>query len=640
MKKNQTKSTLPVGELAYANSNIPLDQHVSSSRANASIVTRESMSREIYNKYRPDEAVPEWGDQYSQQEIMKSCTKIYRRVGVVRNTVDAMSEWIADGVRLIYSAPAGQKFLDDWSVKVGLKDRVERFANWILRSGNVVVRRRFGRLRGKNIPTGYIFYDPSFVEVKGEYLAGFTAERKYSIRILNSDIVAKRYAMNPLSEEDFNTLPEELKIVLSGNNKKSPSSGIYVDIPPDAVYAAHYKKDDTDIWATPFIYSIMQDVYYNDKLALAKTSMLDGMINPIRIFKLGNIEKDILPTPAMAANLHSMLKKNTGGGPIDIVWDDMIAMETDYPPIENLQHMEPNMDAILWGLGIHVVSNDINDDSTPLGIRELVNRVQYVRDLVNQWLNAEFALITEATGFRGGQFGIHYTYADFTTEETYRRLMLELVDRNIIPDKRLQEILRENYNLNTQVVKQENDERESGIRPPKAGPYHNADMDKQHEHRKDEMKLGQKLGGTDTPGPGPGPGTKKAGKTGKPGRPPSSKDSTPRKRVKKSFSEITLELTKSYNDIYDNELLLAKKSLGKSDIRSFTSLEKANLEKTVNSQFWASKPSGFEDVQINLQELDSKVTAATKILGIDSTLEQKQLCLITAAAEYWYETQH
>lgn len=631
MKKTKPK-TLPIGELAYSNLNLPLDQHVSSGRANASIVTRESMSREIYDKYRPEEAVPEWGDQYSQQDIMKSCTKIYRRVGVVRNTIDAMSEWIADGIHLTYSAPAGQKFLDDWSIKVGLKDRVERFANWILRSGNVVVRRRFGRLRGKNIPVGYIFYDPSFVEIKGEYLAGFTAQKKYSIRILNSDLVAKRYALNPLSPQDFATLPQELKTVLSGSSPGDTSNGIYVDIPSDAVYAAHYKKDDTDIWATPFIYSIMRDVYYNDKLALAKTTMLDGMINPIRIFKLGNIEKDILPTPAMAANLHSMLKKNTGGGPIDIVWDDMIAMETDYPPIENLQHMEPNMDAILWGLGIHVVSNDINDDSTPLGIRELVNRVQYVRELVNQWLLAEFALITESTGFRGGEFGIHYTYADFTTEETYRRLMLDLVDRNIIPDKRLQEILRENYNLNNQAVKQENDERDSGVRPPKAGPYHSADMDKQHEQRKDEMKLGQKLGGTGTPS------AKKGGKTGKPGRPPSSKDSTPRKRVKKSFSEIMLELTKSYNDIYDKELSLHKQSLGKSDIRSFTSLEKANLEKAVNSQFSAIKPSGFEDYVADLNVMNQKISLANDLLGINASVSDKQMVFVSAVVEYWYES--
>ena len=604
---------------------------VTSDHVEASMVTRSPMTREIYDEYRPDEKTEDWGDQESQQRLIKECVNAYRTTGIVRQVIDAMSEWIADGVTIKYSAEAGQNFMNEWSKLVNLPDRVERFANWVLKGGQAVVRRRYGTLKGVKIPVGYILYDPSFVYIAGDYLSGFSTNKRYSIRLLANDLAGKQYSPNQLTEKELKTLPPEILSALTGKQKQTKTSTYYVDIPSDAVYVSHYKKDDTDIWAVPFLYSALHEIKYNRKLHLAKTTMLDGVISPYRIWNIGNIEKDIMPTPTAMSTLHEILKKNVGGGAVDIVWDDMLKMSPHYPPIENMQHMTPNYDEIMWALGIYVYSDNMNDDATPLGIRTLVQRVKYVRELVIRWLETEIELIKTATGFRGGEFTIEFNYADFTTEESYRRMMVDLLDRNIISDRRILQLLGENAKVQEQTVRTEMAERDGVQRPYKAGPYHNdndqyvgEEIAKRQEQRAIKNGL---VGGPTTPQ------KKKPG--GKQGRPPGAKDGTPRKRVKKSFASLTSESSRLYDTLYHETLQSYKAEINKSDVRAFTSDEKTALEQRFMSKFTSAVLD--ESHNPDSGKIIANYNDEIKNLGINSTADQRRELLISCFAEYWHE---
>lgn len=59
----------------------------------------------------------------------------------------------------------------------------------------------------------------------------------------------------------------------------------------------------------------------------------DVASNAIRLWKLGNSEKQILPSQNRVDKLLSILQHNVGHGILDIVWDDMIDLNVEYLPV-------------------------------------------------------------------------------------------------------------------------------------------------------------------------------------------------------------------------------------------------------------------------------------------------------------------
>lgn len=130
----------------------------------------------------------------------------------------------------------------------------------------------------------------------------------------------------------------------------------------DSLYVSHYKKKDSDIWAKSFIYSILHDVIYNEKLRIAKISALDSFYNSVRLWRLGDHKEEILPDVGSINKLANILE-NHSGGTMDIIWDSMIDYEQYFPPVEKLQNFEENYESMLIGLGIH--KSLIGGDESP-----------------------------------------------------------------------------------------------------------------------------------------------------------------------------------------------------------------------------------------------------------------------------------
>lgn len=71
----------------------------------------------------------------------------------------------------------------------------------------------------------------------------------------------------------------------------------------------------------------------NESHPLMKRNVSNG---DIRLWKLGKSEQQIIPTAEVTNKLLDILKdtvqSNGGGGVTDIVWDDMIDLQVEYPP--------------------------------------------------------------------------------------------------------------------------------------------------------------------------------------------------------------------------------------------------------------------------------------------------------------------
>ena len=58
---------------------------------------RTSMTRNDYYRFRPEESMPT-----RQKRIMKMCMDAYDRVGIIRNVIDLMGDFAAQGIDIVH----------------------------------------------------------------------------------------------------------------------------------------------------------------------------------------------------------------------------------------------------------------------------------------------------------------------------------------------------------------------------------------------------------------------------------------------------------------------------------------------------------------------------------------------------------
>lgn len=585
------------------------DESVVYNRTNASYIQngggatgRPDYNRGVYEHYRPSDSVNRGNSQKDLHEIMSACHSAYENEGIIKSTIDMMSEFGAEGIEIVHPDASVQNFYNNWAKQVHLEDRVERFLSWFYKSGNTVVRRRFGVLNKEDIkrmrkvlanenitpskdigriPIGYTFYNPAHVKLVGDKLGSLSSKQIYTIKVPLTGFRSLKNSKNPHEQEVYNGLPEEIKEAVNGKSSKAINA-MEIVIPEDKVFVAHYKKDDTEIWAKSFIHSILSDVYYNDKLKLAKTTALDGIINVIRLWKLGDhtATPAIYPDENLSAKLADILSNNIGGGSMDLIWNSAIELEEFYPPIEKLVNFKENHHQILLGLGVPEAlvggsETKAGIGNNTIGLKNFIKRLETGRRAIREWLQEEIDIIHKNMNFKRKPY-IRFANADLHDERTYYNLLIQLADRNIISQDRVLELIDELPEIEKSRVFNEEEQRDNGVRPEKASPYHNPQLSDQHDHEIDRMdKQSQKLNSNNE-------SKKKETRTKTKGRPPGSQDKVTRKRgedVVRSSADLFLQAHKVYDfvEAFTTRTFLSNKDL--KDVRKLTAAEKIELER-------------------------------------------------------------
>ena len=373
------------------------------------VSARPGFRRRDYEAFRPAEALPD-----SFPDIIVACQTAYKTVGIVKTMIDLMTDFSCEGLGFLHQNKRQETFYNAWAKKINLQRTVHDFTRNILRDGNVIVRRHTVRLNqraekdmlrtlakpdiklknrdeikiNKNeIPWKYIFISPVTIEVVGGAIGSFINERMYAIklpreliRVINHPKDAEKALLKKLPEEILKAVKDGKKTVL---------------LPVDKIYVAHYKKDDWDTWAIPILFPVLKDLIFKDKMQLADQAALDGIINVVRLWKLGDHKEGILPKKAAANKLIDILQNNVGGGSIDLIWDSMISMEAHYPPLDQILGSEKyeRVDRdIMFGLGIPEVllgGKGANFSNAFLQFKTLIERLEYIRNEVSSWLRQE-----------------------------------------------------------------------------------------------------------------------------------------------------------------------------------------------------------------------------------------------------------
>lgn len=563
---------------------------------------RPSFNKSDYYSFRSTEVIPS-----QQKRIIKQSMDAYDRVGIVRNVIDLMGDFACQGITLVHENKTIEKFYRRWFKEVNGVERSERFCNYLFRHGNPIVRRSTAKIsnkkekelkataaddiypeevfvRRRDIPWRYEFLNPAACEYKkvgvGEYklVMNLNASTIQDLKRKNNNFV----------------LSEDLR-------NKIENGQTYIDLDQNTVSVFHYKKDDWLLWANPMIYAILDDIFMLEKMKLADLAALDGAISNIRLWTLGDLEHKIAPKKAILSKLREILASNVGGGTMDLVWGPELKFTESNSQIYKFlgaEKYQPVLTSIYAGLGIPPTLTGAAGSSggytnNYVSLKTLIERLEYGRSILLNWWQKELEIVQKAMGFKKPA-QIHFDSIILSDEAAMKKLMIDLVDRNIISNETLLERMREIPEIEKIRVKREeksrNDDNEI---PDKASPFHSP------QHAKKIAEIAAQRGALDTPyydkleipykepvapvgaGGGGNPAKPKANPSPSGGRPLNSKDSTKRaqKRVlPRSSAEVTVWAIAAQKEIADILNPFALSHFNKKDLRALTNEENKQIE--------------------------------------------------------------
>jgi hypothetical protein len=414
-----------------------------------------------------------------------------------------MGDFAAQGIRLVHPNKRIERFYNDWFEQVEGKRVSERLGHLLFREANVPIRWYTAKINKQKrlemqrsiaatdisadidairstkseIPWRYNFIDPILVDPVGGPLANLSKNKVLTLSVplkLQNEIKRLQNSANTVeSQVAQNVLdkisPDIIKAV-NGNGK--------VILPPDKTAIYYYKKDDWQCWADPMTYSAFEPLNLYQRLQLTDKAALDGAMNKIRVWKIGNLEHKLAPTPTASSTLADMLGANVGGGTIDIVWGpdiELLETSSDIQSYLGEEKYKPTLMAIYSALGIPpTLTGTFGSAGTTnnfIALKTLVERLNYVRQIIINFWKEQIKIVQKAMGFRQPaivEFDIMYLEdpAAMTT------LLLNMADRNIISDEFVQRHVKATPDIENRRVKKENSAKEE-----KVSPYHQADQD-------------------------------------------------------------------------------------------------------------------------------------------------------------------
>lgn len=619
----------------------------------SNVSLRAGHNRHDNDRQRPNDKLPE-----GHADIIQTCQAVYRKIGMVRNIIDLMTDFAAEGLVLQHTVKTQERFFREWARRVDLSGRAHDFMKLLMRDANVIVRRKNAlitkpavkemslagvsgldnldetkvneipdkiRLTKKQakkneIPWSYTFLSPVIIEKIGGEVGRFFGSDALGMRI---PMTLANAIKNPKTDAERAFVAKLPAEVVASSRK----NGNLVALDMDKIYVDYYKKDDWEDWGTPFLYGVLEDILFKEKMRLADMAALDGVINVVRLWRLGKSDQQILPTKAAVDKLIDILQHNTGGGVMDLVWDDMIDLKVEYPPTDKIlgaeKYISVNSD-IVRGLGIPdslIGGADLgtrNAQSAFVQLKTLVERLEYVRGRAIRWIRGELRLVADAMGFKKIP-EINFGVMSLRDEAAEKQLIIQLLDRGIISAEKASEVFGTNYMIELQRLKNEHEIRETtpGVLE-KADPYHRpfSVMEKQNDLAIELEKVkqgfkrdssfpsrdGEDNGGGDNP---IGDQSKDEG-VNSPGRPPSTKDTKPR--------DERTPVTQSILNVLGNGLLDEVDSIFDSsyleqnnikNMRSMTKAQRAELERTKRGILFVMLPGDVVTKRLVLERLNT-----------------------------------
>jgi len=477
---------------------------------------RPSFTHQDYYAFRPTEQVPT-----QQKRIIKMCMDAYDKVGIIRNVIDLMGDFGCQGINIVHENKSVEDFYQQWFKKVEGKERSERFLNTFYRTGNVIIYRssasvtpeivKFMKSLAQDIvlelpeieknlvPWRYNFFNPLTVDIKDGALSIFLGRKTYE---MNAETFLDNFKNGAIPANILDTLPPDLKQAAKNNSKKIP-------LDPERVRVFFYKKDDWNFWANPMIYAILDDIVMLEKMRLADLSALDGAISNIRLWTLGDLEHQILPTKSAINKLRNILASNVGGGTMELVWGPELKYTESNSQVYKFlgsEKYQAVLNSIYAGLGVPptltgMAGNGGGFTNNFISLKTMVERLQYGRDQLIKFWEHEVEIVRKAMGFRKAPH-IVFDQMSLSDEASEKALLIQLADRDLISHETILERFKEVPSVERMRLQRESKYREEDKLPEKLGPFNTPqseidlkEKDMQMRSKQQQMKSALPQGG-------------------------------------------------------------------------------------------------------------------------------------------------
>lgn len=628
------------------------------------VSVRNDFNKGDYDYYRPSDRIPD-----DPIQVTKLARKAYKKVPIIRNVIDLMSDFGIKGIRVIHRDKKIQQFCQTWFEYVEGIERSERFLHQLYISSNVIVRRWDGKVPVKiekqwkkskagvqedvevenvvyekrTLPLKYTFYAPENVEILG----GESSLMNNNQPLIGIRIDARlKDNLNKLAKykKDYNvTITDEVMNAVKNNQSVIP-------LDPNKVSIFYYRKDDWEMWASPMLEAVLPDIKAINRLKMADMAALDGAISNIRLWRLGSLEHKIIPTKAHINRLRNMLEQAGKGGVIDLVWGPELDFKESSTQVHQFlgpEKYQAILASLYEGLGIPPTLTGGGGKSSGftnnfIALKTLIERLQYGRNLLMQFWKEQFEILKKAMGYRYPP-ELVFDNIVLSDEATIKNLVIALMDRGLISSDTLYENFKD-FGIVGDIERSriKRDEKAFGTTlPERAGMFYKP------QQEEDLKKIILQSGGVAPSEMGVNLRPRKNGEESpmekqakhavelekhKPkkslnGRPTSSKDTSARKKkVVKPKSKAGFIDTFMWAETAQAELskiitAAFLGSTGKKDVRSLTVAETENLE---HLKFTAlSQLSPFSTIT---EEKVYNILAGSEKLNVDMFATAKELC--------------
>jgi len=456
---------------------------------------RNSLSNYIYR-----DQLAELGN----TDKIKKCLSIYKTTGIVKNIIDLCSDFSSEGISFVHPNAQEEKFWNIWAEKVRLFDRSERYANNLLKAGFVVIKRMRGNLTIgapfmerevsiNSIPIQYVFINPEQIRLYGSEQEGGI------ITVFQIPETVKYGYVDKLDKEMQGKLEDSMSPAIKRAKKEGKN---YVILNPDNIWVDFFKKDDWQTYPDPIHFAAIPDLEFYERMREMDIATMQGVINVIRIWKLGQVLPNgqvAKPSPASVAKLKELLDQTMGGGVADIIWDSMINLENTYPPVGEIlgsQKYEYIKNEILSDFGIPEVlisgKGPGSFSNQFLVLRSLIEKLEYVRSKIKNWVLSEVTTIMKSLGW-AERPKLVFTNMSLRDEATLQRLIIQLFDRGILSKRTALKFFYEDWKVEESAIYSESRDEQEKPELESVGPFRSFSKEaKGFEHPDTGRKPGEK----------------------------------------------------------------------------------------------------------------------------------------------------
>jgi hypothetical protein len=382
-------------------------------------------------------------DGVNVRDAIELTQKAYANIAVFRNAVDMMADFANSTLYLEGGSAKSRAFVNAWLKKIKIWSLKDQFFREFYRSGNVFLYtiegkinvedfskvRNFGlTLKTNKLPVRYILLNPFDIVAKRatSFDIGLYAK-------VLSEYEAERLK-NPKTDEDrelYEALDPAIKLGLEKDSWAM--NGLKVELDPEKLRYAFYKKQDYEPFAVPFGFPVLDDIEFKMEMKKIDQSICRTIENVVLMITMGTTPDKGGVNPRNIRAMQSLFQNQSVGR--ILVSDYTTKAEFIIPDIQKVigpaKYEVVNQD-IKEGLQ-NIILNQEKFASTEIKAQMFLQRLKESRDgFLNNFLQPEIKQICKNYGFKNAPLAKFETI-DLQDQTQVQRTITRMMELGILP---------------------------------------------------------------------------------------------------------------------------------------------------------------------------------------------------------------